>query len=385
MLVLLLWVCSCPGCYNKTEINQTIAAVAQGWDISPGGDAFLFTVQYALPPKPAKDGQTAPKFLVRTGRGATPASAERSILLELPRKPVWTLADTILIGENIARLDITLFTDRMGRSLVIREGASVFLAYQCTPEDILKIQVPPEDTTGVAVQRLIRGQQNQLTLYRPVTTSEFLRKISSAGIEPVLPQVVIETADGKEQLKLNGLAVFRGRQMVGSLSEFESRGYRFLTDASLRGGLFSVPAPGIDQNNPLRSGLQHTLKMLYSQVDVKPLVVENQLVMQIHVTAEGNLYELASTDYKITTASIAAIEQSANDKIRQYMEACIQKAQLYQSDILGWGEQIQHTNPMLWEQLGQDWPAAFSTLPYQVDVDYRLRRTYLPEDPVDAQ
>lgn len=369
MTIILITLLFCNGCYNHVEIDDSIGVVAHGLDISPDGKRLVSTAQFALP-SPAQAAQQAPKFLLRSAQAPSFTMADREIARTVPRTLVWSLAETYVIGDTIARQDITLFLDHLARTQTVREGAVLFLAYNSTPHAVLSTKAPPADCSGLALAKMIRAQEDQTGLYSPVTIQEFLQKVSSPGIEPVLPQVMIEDIGGQARLKISGLAAFQGRRMVGSLDEPESRGFHFMK-SSARGGLFVVNLPG--EAGPGR----HTLELLQAQATIEPIIKQDQITMKIVITADGNLYELHSSDSINDLEQMKLLEEQADKVIRSDVEACIYKAQSLQSDILGWGLKIQSRDQDLWSTLADNWPAQFAALPYDIEVDYKLRRTYL--------
>lgn len=371
IITLFIVLLCCSGCYSRIELEDSIAAVAHGLDISPDGTQVISSGQFALPPQ--ADEEEAPKFLIRSASGPTFSAAEQVIRASLPRHPVWSKAETYIIGENIARRNIGLFLDRLGRTNAVRETSLLFLAYQSTPEEVMSTRVEPEDNAEAALSKLIRGQEPQTGIYRPVSINEFLYKVSAEGIEPVLPQVKIESLEGKNGLTIDGLAVFRGRQMVGSLNEQESRGYHLINHTT-RGGLFNITLP--DSSRPGGQS-KHTLELTSSRASVQPLYSQGQLTMKITIIAEGNLFELDTPQSLIDMAQLSLFEQQGSEALKSDIAACIDRAQAYQSDILGWGQILQGRQPALWESLKADWPAQFAGIAYEIECEYKLRRTYI--------
>lgn len=348
-----------------------MAAVAHGFDITADGTRVVTSGQFALPKTSGGEGE-APKFLVRSAPGPTFAAAEQIIDTTLPRKPVWSLTETFIIGENIARRDISLLLDHLARVNAVREVSLLFLSYGSTPEQVLKVKAPLEDTAGAALPKMIRTQESQTGLYRPVTINEFLYKVSTPGIEPVLPQVMIADQTGREGLNLKGLAVFRGNRMVGSLDARESQGFH-LMQPSTRGGLIEInlPATAGGQNGP------QSLELTNTRAKIEPQLNKDSIIMKITISVEGNLYELDRPQNLPDLSLLGQFEQQGSAAIGRDVKACIDKAQAYQSDILGWGLILQGQEPELWETLADDWPTQFANIPYQIEVDFKLRRTYL--------
>lgn len=370
-LIIATTVLPCSGCYNRVEIDDTIGVVAHGLDVSPDGAGLVSTAQLALPVQ-AQAEEKDPKFLLRSAQDLSFSMADLRIAYSLPLQPAWSMAEAYIVGHSLARRDITLFLDHLGRLRTAREGSMLFIACNSTPHQVLNTEAPPEGCSGLALVKMIRAQQGQIGIYLPVSIREFLQKVGTPGIEPVLPQVAIENVGGKDRLKISGLAVFQGNRMVGSLNEQESRGYRF-TQGSARGGLFNINvAEGTAAG-------QHTLELTQSGANVKPILDNNQLVMKIEVIADGNLYELDSSDNVIDLKQIDLFEKAAAKAIRNDIEACISSAKCLHSDIFGWGSIINSKDQALWNILSDDWPAHFAGLSYELEVDFKLRRSYLKD------
>lgn len=356
------------GCFKITEINDTVVAVGRGIDIE--GQEILFSAQLALP-EPEEGASKEEPAIVVTARGDSFALAARNIYYNTPRKPLWSMIDTIIIGENLARQDASLFADYLARNRNLRLNANLFLAYQCTPEDVFKVKVPLEKLSAVALNKMIDLQENQLGIYMPVKAKEFLFKAGTPGVEPVLPQIVIEKKNDKEVLKLDGTAVFYNKQMVGSLNEDESRGFRFLSPRRIHGGLMVVPSP-------LEGGLPVTVELTASLAKTQ-IKVEDQIKILIEIKAEGNFYEQNDTLEYLTPENIGKVELAVNQQIKKEVQACIDKAQALKSDIFGWGRDINLNEPQVWESVQNDWPQIFSETEAEISVDFKLRRGYLVE------
>ena len=379
-LILSLLSSGLTGCYNRVEMDDTVAVTGFGIDVD--GEQKVIHFQVASPSSKPEGGGTAKvETVVLKGKAPGYAQAAREITLRFPRTPVWSLATTILLGEQVARKDLDLMMDFVSRNRFICPNMLLFLAAGATPEEVLQVKTPPENYSALALVKIIRGQESQSGIYLPVTLRDFRTKYVTAGIEPVLPQVKIEEADGEKILRLQGVAVFRDRRMVGELNEKESRGLRILDPGEKRGGLVTVNLSGDTETGPLEDMV--TMEIIRSRARCTPSFNPDGTVeILIDIEADGNLYEQTSAENLQTTANLARLEQLTSQSIKENALACIHKAQLLGSDIFGWGAMISRQNPALWQQLKADWPAHFSDLQVQAEVNYSVRRTYLIEAPV---
>jgi len=357
------------GCSRgKIEVNDTIVAVGGGMDLK--GQNMVFSVQLALP-EPDSGASDQEPFLVLSAPGKSFAESARNLYLYLPRKPLWSMMNTNIIGEDLARQDIALFTDFAARNRNIRLNSNIFLAYQTTAEEVLKVKIPLEKQSASALNKIIELQENQLGIYMPVKTQEFLNKAGTSGIEPVLPQIIIEKKEEQPSIKLEGTAVFKDRKMVGSLNEEESRGFRFLSSDPISGGVFIVPSPV--------GGKPITLELNESICKSKVELDGGKIKVFLDIKAEGSFYEQNDEFDYLQVENIKKVETATSDYIKSIVESCIYRAQELKSDIFGWGLDISRKNPAAWEKLQADWPNIFSEVESEVKVSFTLTRGYLVE------
>jgi hypothetical protein len=92
--------------------------------------------------------ETGPKFMVVSERAPSFAEAARNLSLSLPRLPLWSMADTIVIGEELARLNTNFFTDIATRNPRIRYNVLLFYPRN-HPSEKFQVEVS-EDIRGVA-------------------------------------------------------------------------------------------------------------------------------------------------------------------------------------------------------------------------------------------
>ncbi|MEA4924796.1 MAG: Ger(x)C family spore germination protein [Syntrophomonadaceae bacterium] len=373
LLILSMFITS--GCWDKLEVNEAAQVEGMVFDLSAGQPSF--SIQLAAPSSNNLSGtpSTEPLNISETGRTYTEAA--RHIILRLPRLPLWSHAEVVILGNDLASNDLAYAMDFIARNRNIRKSAVVFVSKGATGKECLEAQVPLETHSSAALKKLITIQEQQLGAYTPVTMDDFLKYLSTSGIEPVAPQISIEEVEGKKQLRLDGTAVFRGRKMVGALNETESQGFRFLSPKQISGGLIVIPSP-LDQASDNNSSNMISIELTRSQAKVSPEIGnDGSIRVKIDIQAEGNFYEQTFTGNVLTLEGINKIQTLVDDSIKSEVQACIMKAQILNSDIFGWGRSVYRKDPALWTQLEANWPDIFPVIQADINVDFQLRRTYL--------
>ncbi|MGR6837185.1 Ger(x)C family spore germination protein [Syntrophomonas erecta] len=369
VLIPLILIIGC-GC-QATEVNDT--AVAMGLGIDWQEEHFVLTSQLARPTTQEQSGSSEDsQFIVLSEKGKTPTEAARRVMLTLPKIPLWFHASTILIGENLAQEQLPLLVDFLCRNRNIRKNSLVVITRGSTPAQIYELQSPLEPHSAVAIRRTLEIQEKQAGIYMPVTLGDFLSKLSTPGIEPVVPRVEIIPNGNQKMLKIEGTAVFRGPQMVGELNAQESQGYRFLSPKRIRGGLFVIPALDYPER-------WISIELITSIADAKPVIENNQLKMQIDIIADGNFYEQTSPEQLLSLKKFNQVQRLAQEQMTKQAVQAINRAQTLKADIFGWGRLVESSYPDLWQEIKQDWPETFSQLDYNINIQFELRRTYLTD------
>ncbi|HZK87261.1 MAG TPA: Ger(x)C family spore germination C-terminal domain-containing protein, partial [Syntrophomonas sp.] len=73
------------------------------------------------------------------------------------------------------------------------------------------------------------------------------------------------------------------------------------------------------------------------------------------------------------------IEQAADQELKRQMAMSIRKAQSLNSDIFGWGYSVYRSDPATWKAIEKDWDQRFPEIPYELNVEFDLRRSYLTD------
>ena len=214
------------GC-GKIEINDACIPLSLGGDYKD--NQIIISTQLANPSSPEKSGGDTPQFKVITGSGETFTEAVRNTSLSLATVPLWSHTQLSIIGENLAKHDISHVVDFLARNRYARKNNLLVIAHNASPEEILNVKPIIEPYTAIAIKNILKVQETQLGIYTPIDTTELLQRLASPGIEAVVPMITIAKNGNKDQILLDGMAVFKGTRMIGTLNEMESRGYHLMS------------------------------------------------------------------------------------------------------------------------------------------------------------
>jgi len=357
------------GC-GKIEMNDASIPLGIGTDYKDG--KIIISAQLAKPSSQETSGGQTPQFQVITASGKTFSEAVRNTSFSLSTIPLWSHTQVSVLGEGLAKHDIRSLVDFLVRNRFARKNNQMVVTHNVTPEEILNVNPILENYTSISIKNLVKIQESQLGIYTPVDTTELLQRLASPGIEPVAPMITIRKNGKEKALLLDGTAVFKGTRMIGRLNEMESRGYRLMSPKMLQGGLFLIPSPLGDKQ-------WITIELSRSQAKITPQIQGQHIKMKIIINAEGNLYEQSGSQNLFSPEIFKQIEKATAQEMAQQISLCIRKAQTLNSDILGWGQMIYRSDAEIWSNFEPEWNQVFPATPYDIEVNFSLRRSYLTD------
>ncbi|WP_046495336.1 Ger(x)C family spore germination protein [Syntrophomonas zehnderi] len=357
------------GC-GKIELQDTGIPLSVGADLKDDQIDLAICLANPLPTEKSTDNE--PQFMVLNSSGSTFSEAIRNISLSFSDYPLWSHLQLSIVGENLARSDMSLVLDFITRNRYVRKDLLIVVTHKVTPAEILSVKPILAPHPPTAIKKMLKIQEAETGIYTPMNYTEILHRFLTAGIEPIIPMITIDRSGAEDRFLLDGMAVFKGRKMVGILNENESRGFRLMRPEQIRGGLFIMPSP-LNRKNLV------TLELSRSQAKITPVFKDNQMIMKIQLKAEGNFYEQSGTDNLFTEPMFKRLEAAAEQELTQQILDSIHKAQELNSDIFGWGEMVYRSDPRIWKTLEPKWDQIFPAVQSDISVDFSLRRSYLTD------
>ncbi len=385
LLIIILFLISTAGCWDRREINASAIPMGIGIDISDD-KKIIFSTLFAKPTSPGEAGGGQMKTILSSSQDYGVAIAARRINLSLSLVPDWSHVQTFVLGENLSMNALPLVIDFMSRNRNIRPDTNLVITSGTSPKEILS-QV---STVGGGLKQLVSVNEFQMGIYVPTTIDEFTYKLMTPGIEPAVPQLIIEETPGinqtkasgdknpkptdnnKKRIALHGTAVFKGNKMVGSLNETESSGYRWLSSDTKIGGLLTVKSPLNQQDYVV-------LEIVRFSSKTKPQLSGGSLKMQVEIDAQLNFYEQSGSGELLTPTMINKLEKAANVEIARQIDSCINKSQQLNSDIPGWGLKLYEYQPDEWQRLSSDWNELYPFIEADVRVKTSISQFYLAD------
>ncbi|MCP3028978.1 Ger(x)C family spore germination protein [Halobacillus sp. A5] len=384
IIIMLLVVTSLlSGCWNSREMDDFSIVTALGIDKAEEEGRYEVTIELVNPAEVVGGEQStsgrASTTTIYSAKGDTLISAIRRVSQQTPREIFFPYTQTVIFGEELARSGIEDIFDLLERNQEFRSTPRVLIAKDNSAKNILSILSPLEK---IPAQKLVKtskvsGQSLGETL--PVKIMEFVKKMTSDGIEPLASGVSIlgQSEDGEsttniEQttpnslIKSEGLAIFKKGKLMRWIDREEARGILWVINK-------------IDSTIVNLSCEQKTNAISFNVTDTRTSLRATEAngtpSIDIHVKQEGEIEEVLCKMDISNRDKLEQLEKQIEDNTKQEIERAIQIAKEENSDVFGFGQVINRGNPKLWREIKKDYNDIFPEMEVKIKVDAYVMKT----------
>lgn len=392
IFILLISIIMLPGCWDMREITEIGLVMAVGIDRSPGNPGkFLVTVQIADPTGSKGGGgeqeqnKSSKSVWVSSGEGNTIFEAIRDLTKVSSKRIMWAHNNLILIGEDLAREDITAVVDFFTHNHELRMKTAVAITHG-NAKDYLVSKIGTGEIPGLAVSKLFRYQKlaaqsyynELLDIYTDFNREEGNSLISGIKIrKPSIPSGQEKENKEEDQVELSGAAVFGHSKMLGWLTPEETKGLSWVLNGTER-TLMSVSMA--DHNNAVIAVETYSVK-----AKINSYINGETPSFDISVSGKGSIVEEDSNSNLNINELKSEVENLVNQKIKEEMALGIHKVQKeYRSDVLYLGGLIHIQHEKEWkEKLGKKWNLTFPEVPINIHVNINIISSTLNQEPAN--
>ncbi|WLR50536.1 Ger(x)C family spore germination protein [Bacillus tianshenii] len=367
------------GCWNKRELNDLGVAVAVGIDKTED-ENFKIIVQLINPGEVATQTPTTrPPVSTYEIEGESVFEAFRKLTIKSPRKIYLSQLRLIVLGEKLAEEGIQETLDFLYRDHEMRTSFFLMVAKDEQMEDILNVLTSFEKIPANKVLYSLQASETNWAPTKGVNLDDVVSAIMSKGSEPVLTGIYISgVTDGSDitnvqrvnaptQLTIDNLAIFKNDELVGWLSEDESKGYNYVK-GNVHSTIVTVPC---HKDNGIIS-----VEMIRTAAESTAILKDNKPFIKVKITGEGNVGDVECKIDLTKDKTLKAIEKKVNNDIKDKINAALKTAQQdYKSDIFGFGEEVRRSEPKYWHKVEDNWSNIFAEMEVEVDVEIKIRRT----------
>ncbi len=379
---------SLPGCWSKQEPKEMSIFSSVIYDKKEDGTYRVICEFLKLSPTSEQGGGGANGEengnVIEISEGSTIREAVSDVANTIEKKLYGGHNHARFFTERFARNgeNVTAAIDFFLREKLTDETPQMIVIKGDHPEYIYGTSLELSDTVGMYVLLQKEALPKEVASSVYVSTLDFVKDSLEPGKEPVMGLIqIVEKEDltsitqtqgsgesnqnassGAQavyRINCEGLAAFKGTEMVGFMDGTEALAYNIVTD-QIKTDIVSVSLDGCDCSLKIESS-QCSIK---TRMDNEEAYLDASVKMTLDLTAESGNLDIEQVDVQ------KAIEQSFNRKMESLIYAAIHKAQKeFKSDIFGFGEQMHIQHPQDWKQLADTWNDTFSKATVAVTVD----------------
>ncbi|WP_017470714.1 Ger(x)C family spore germination protein [Amphibacillus jilinensis] len=385
LLIILLSLIILTGCWSAAELSDITIATAFGIDLVD--DQFIVTLQVLNPAEVAGNEEKTSSSAVTnyTVTGDTLFEAIRKLTKTSPRKIFVSHIRAVIFGEALAIEGIVDTLDFLMRDHELRSDFMIAIAKHATAEEVLSIMTPLEKISAEKIYTSIQASEEFWAPSKEIRLNELTNAIISEGKDPVVTGLEIvgdeekgttidnvETTIPYASLFVENLSVFNDDQLVGWLTEDESKGFNFITNNIAS----TIESLNWQHANDISLEITKHQSKISTELD-------GEVVVEIRSEMVANIADVETDVSFKSQDTLHEIEQRFAKKIETLMLASIEAAKGYHADIFGFGEQLRRDHPREWEATyKEDWHTHFETCSIRFDTKVEIRHGGMITDPI---
>lgn len=359
-----------PGCWNYRGLNDMTVVSGMALDKDEKSGDYDLTFEFIDTSVPIKDKGPSGKNFTETGK--TIFDAIRNAKQMATNRLYFSHAQIVISSEKLARSgEMSALMDFFLRDQEMRETMCVAISEEGSAKDIYSAEGLDQSVLSIELHKMIQSDEKIGAATQCVEVYEMIDTLNTPGKSLVIPVIQCVKQNEKTLLRTNGLAVFKGDKMVGTLSPEETKYFLFATD-SIQGGLIPISLSGDGPPNA-------TLEISSSQTkrDFQWENEKGKIILQVKAKVYlAEIIEPSENAVLFDEQMLNQIKGSAEKQLEGQISGVIQKVQSeYDSDIFGFGELIYKKNNSLWKQLEGTWDELFSSLEVEVHADIHIVNT----------
>ncbi len=379
MLIMLLL----SGCWNRREPNVLAIVESSVNDLTEDNQHSL-TLEIFDPTIDAGDaesgGSGTGKTIIINSVAESSFEAVRNATKSIDRKLYIGHVRARFYSEKLVKKGIHSLLEFYLRDHEARQDPVMAVVKGENPEKLYSCSRFMADSMGSYIVSTAQSQNKAISQSVYTTTIDFIKDYYEEGIEPVMGviEIIADPAVEKSEetevstkyiVSYNGLAVFKGAQMVGYLDGIETRSYNLLV-GDFGSAVVRVPevvgSPGEEYSELEVINAKPEISVSFANEKV---TVDASIKMKIVIAKQDGTMDTTQKDI------LLGLEQDFNEIIEGQVMSAVQKVQGLKSDIFGFGKAMHCQHPEIWREISADWDRYFSEADVHIDVQAKIIET----------
>lgn len=375
MVIIALSLVLLTSCWNYLDMDNMRFVSGVAVDYDEVKDEYILTSEVV---KLIKGGERFGSALFQS-RGKTVFDAVRDTIMKNARKLYWGHAKVIIINKDITSKRLLAILDYASRDPEFRDSIWILVSNEKTANAIFENTFEDrEDISSFHIDNILQNEKS-ISTYHAVPAWKFIEKIYDKNNSQTLPIVRISEKKGRKVPKVEGQAVFKGGNIIGTLDAIETRSYLCVIN-ELKGGVLTV------ETNISGESIDVTMELFNNKTKVEPKRVKDKIVMKIDVESDYGIGEISGEMNVIEKNSRKILQRDIENHIKNQIKKVITKTQKeYESDIFGFGMKIKDKMPDKWREIEPYWEEVYKNLETEINVSVNIRGSALTSEPIKVE
>ncbi|MDR3540655.1 MAG: Ger(x)C family spore germination protein [Desulfosporosinus sp.] len=370
----------CLGCWDQKDVSNLAIITVLGFDRitdQDGVDKWQVSSFVMQAGKAETDGggegiQGAKPEIEWRGKGLTIPEAILDFTKRSPRFPFFADTYSVIIGERAAKEKLLEIVDYLDRLREYRPGSFIMIAQgDAAP----LFETEPEASISVSrdLKELAQNTADSTGIARGVKLMDFTSNLLSTDRDPVAPEIRLikpqekkgdELAGPAKAILVEGLGIFKDDKWVGWLNKEEAVGYDLLANKINKGDI-TIRAQ--------KEGQWFTFLITKSKPTLKATLTEDKLNINVEIEIKGRIIEDNGVD--LAPSQIDQVEHTLSEKIGDMAMHTIDIVRGYESDCLGFSEELHRYSPNDWKKIKSHWRETYLNANVNVQVNALIENT----------
>ncbi len=361
-------------CWDSLELNEMFIVTAIGLDTDDDPDKITITFQIAnikQQGQGAEQGQNKEeKVIVIKHHDETISEAIDEINRDSERILVLNHLQVLAIGEELAQKGIRRYLDLFVRDLETRLETPIVIV-KGRAEDLITAHLAQETNSGIFMRQMfeVLAKISKKTRER---LTDLLSCLIDKTCESAVPYIAIQGEEGKQEVRLLGMAVFKADKVVGALDIEQTEGFVWAMGKVKGDNLKVISNKGIAIFN---------IRNLKSKTTVS-LKDDKKVQVTIKIDSKVSVNELEGFDNMEPESLMKYLTSIAEQQIKEQVIACFERTKELQADIFGFGNVLKQTDQKGFQTVENNWDSIYCDIELHIKPKVKIESTGLILKPI---
>lgn len=350
------------GCWDNREINALFILTGAALDVAEAPGEIAVTLQVAnIKQDESGSGEKSgggggdAVILLRAVSGSL-SNALSEVNRNSNHKLMFQHNQVRLFGLALAQQGITQHLDLFLRDQQARLEIPLAVV-DGRAEEALTAKLSQEPISGIFLGGMFEDMSQVSPKYR-IRTIDFMQMFLAQGAAPVMPILQVSGEEGRQEIKMAGLAVFKKGKMVGRLDNRETLGYLW--------SFGKVKDCNLAVQDPSGKAVLH-MNSLDCEREVT-LGQDGTVTLALTIHSLAGVAEIQGFTHMQPAELLKHLQKLGEQEIAATIQGCFATAQGLQADMLEICVALAQQYPREWEALRERWDELFPRVRLRVQV-----------------